>query len=89
MQLNVEINILNLEQKLNVSKNPLNRHPENAKPAQWGWLHKREFKRSHKFKKSGMQHADREEMSQEIYHMVLGKLQQQTTGTAFICCGVW
>lgn len=33
MQLNVEINILNLGQKLNISKNPLNRHPENAKPA--------------------------------------------------------
>lgn len=34
MQLTVEINILNLKQKWNVSKNPLNRHPENATPAQ-------------------------------------------------------
>lgn len=34
MQLHVEINMLNLQQKLNVSKNPLNRHPANAVPAQ-------------------------------------------------------
>lgn len=64
MQLHVEVNMLNLQQKLNVSKNPLNRHPANAMPAQWGLLHKKKFKRkSHKFKKSGMQHADRKELS--------------------------
>lgn len=36
-----------------------------------------------------MQHADCEELSQQIYHVALGKLQQQTTGTAFVCCSVW
>lgn len=48
MQLNAEINILDLQQKLELSKNPLNRHPENAMPAQWGWLHRKEYiRRSH------------------------------------------
>lgn len=34
MQVNAEMNILDLQQKPELSKNPLNRHPENAMPAQ-------------------------------------------------------
>lgn len=82
MQLNAEMNMLDLQQKLELSKNPLNRHPENAMPAQWGWLSRKEYVEK-VIKKSGMQHGDCKEPSQQIYHVPLGNIQQQNTHTAF------